>query len=333
MQIEKYIKGGYHHRIGVNIIGGLKGEMLKMGNKSIWKILAILMVFVLAMIIVMPSAAAVSESDGVSSSATIYVPDSYPTIQAAVDTASPGDTIIVRDGTYRENIEVNKRLTIKSENGSVNCIVEAENRDDHVFEVTARYVNISGFTVTGAYYGEAGIYLYHADHCSISNNNCSNNRWFSGIHLEDSENNTISNNNCSNNVYGISLDESENNSITNNNCSNNRGKGIYLRYSKNNSISNNNCSNNDEGIFIYDSENNTIANNTCSNNDGHGIYLWYSKNNSISNNICCSNNQRGSGIRPCGIRLTHSKDNSISNNNCSNNGYAGISLHASDNIA
>lgn len=61
----------------------------------------------------MPSAAAVSESDGVSSSTTIYVPDSYPTIQAAVDAASPGDTIIVRDGTYRENIDVNKRLTIK----------------------------------------------------------------------------------------------------------------------------------------------------------------------------------------------------------------------------
>jgi pectin methylesterase-like acyl-CoA thioesterase len=34
-------------------------------------------------------------------------------IQVAVAAASPGDTIIVRDGEYRENIDVNKRLTIK----------------------------------------------------------------------------------------------------------------------------------------------------------------------------------------------------------------------------
>ena len=43
---------------------------------------------------------------------TIYVSDEddYSTIQAAVNAASSGDTIIVRDGTYIENIEVDKRL-------------------------------------------------------------------------------------------------------------------------------------------------------------------------------------------------------------------------------
>ena len=53
-----------------------------------------------------------------SSVTVIYVPDDYPTIQAAIDNASDGDTIIVRDGTYTENIDVDKRLTIRSENGS-----------------------------------------------------------------------------------------------------------------------------------------------------------------------------------------------------------------------
>jgi len=47
------------------------------------------------------------------SAATIYVPDDYATIQAAVDAASTGDTIIVKDGTYSENVDVNKSLTIK----------------------------------------------------------------------------------------------------------------------------------------------------------------------------------------------------------------------------
>ena len=37
---------------------------------------------------------------------TIYVPDDYPSIQSAVENSSNGDTIIVRDGTYIENVNV-----------------------------------------------------------------------------------------------------------------------------------------------------------------------------------------------------------------------------------
>lgn len=78
-------------------------------------------------------------SVGCASAATIYVPDNYTKIQWAVDKASAGDTIIVRDGVYTENVDVNKGLTIKSENGSADTIVQAENPDDHVFEITVDY--------------------------------------------------------------------------------------------------------------------------------------------------------------------------------------------------
>ena len=44
--------------------------------------------------------------------ADTYVPDDYGTIQAAVDNATAA--IIVRDGTYTENIYVNKSLTMYS---------------------------------------------------------------------------------------------------------------------------------------------------------------------------------------------------------------------------
>ena len=143
---------------------------------------------------------------------TIYVPDYYSSIQEAVNAAPIGGTIIVRDGTYTENINVNKRLTIKSENGHKKTIVQAASRD-HVFEVTADYVNISGFTVEGAtpYYG---IYLKNSDHCNVSNNIASNNGY--GIHLYYSSNNTLSNNNVSNNEYGIYLYRSSSNIIYNN---------------------------------------------------------------------------------------------------------------------
>ncbi len=77
-----------------------------MTEKGVCGLLSILMVFMLVVgCAATPSDGAVSESDGVSSSTTIYVPDSHPTIQAAVDAASAGDTIIVRDGEYREKCE------------------------------------------------------------------------------------------------------------------------------------------------------------------------------------------------------------------------------------
>lgn len=42
----------------------------------------------------------------------INVPSDYPTIQEAVNAASSGDTIQVAAGTYREQIYINKNLTL-----------------------------------------------------------------------------------------------------------------------------------------------------------------------------------------------------------------------------
>jgi uncharacterized repeat protein (TIGR01451 family) len=98
-------------------------------------------------------------------------------IQAAIDNATAGDIICVEDGIYTENVDVYKRLTIRSENGSANCTVNAASLGDHVFEITADYVNISGFNVMGATGGEkGGIYLSYVDHCNVSDNYVTNKR-------------------------------------------------------------------------------------------------------------------------------------------------------------
>ena len=70
---------------------------------------------------------------GVASAKTIYVPDDHARIQWAVDNASAGDSIIVRDGVYVGN----KKLIITSKNGTENCIVRAANPNDSVFYITA----------------------------------------------------------------------------------------------------------------------------------------------------------------------------------------------------
>jgi pectin methylesterase-like acyl-CoA thioesterase len=44
--------------------------------------------------------------------ATLIVPDNYRTIQAAINAASPGDTIVVRSGTYFENLALSKSVIL-----------------------------------------------------------------------------------------------------------------------------------------------------------------------------------------------------------------------------
>ena len=268
---------------------------------------------------------------GVASAKTIYVPDDYAKIQWAVDSASDGDTIIVRDGTYYENIIVNKRLTIKSENGSANCIVNGGGSWGKVFSLEADGIRIEGFTITGGSYGiyicsnnnsisnnnisnnGCGIYLYYSNRNSISINIISSNNG-DGIELYCSNNNSISNNNISNNWYGINFGNSNNNCISNNNISNN-WDGIYLYPgSNNNSISNNNISNNGGGIILYpDSNRNSISNNNISSNNWTGIYLYDSDKNGISNNKISNNDY--------GIELWYSNNNIIYLNNFINNTY------------
>ena len=66
-------------------------------------------------------------------------------IQDAIDGAGEGDTIYVHAGLYYENLNVDKRLTLKGD--SMDVVTVRVARTYHVFVVTTDWVNISGFTV------------------------------------------------------------------------------------------------------------------------------------------------------------------------------------------
>jgi len=276
----------------------------------------------------------------VASARTIYVPDDYAKIRWAVDNASDGDTIIVRDGNYYENVVVSKKLTIKSENGSDNCIIDGGGSGD-VITLYADGITIEGFTVRNSgsswptllyagikVFSNANKIAYNSitNNCNgilsyssnniIANNNITNNRH--GIHLNSSSNNIIANNNIANSV-GIYLLHSGNNTIANNTVSNNMD-GIYLYHSSNNIIANNNISSNIDGISSSCSSNNIIANNNIANNSV-GIFSSCSSNNTIANNNITNNRH--------GIYLDSSSNNIIANNNISSNNENGIFLWSS----
>jgi parallel beta-helix repeat protein len=274
----------------------------------------------------------------VSASKTIYVDDDFDDepsehkwdmIQEGVNDASDGDTVIVYAGVYVENVDVNKSITLRGESADV-VTVRAENIGDHVLEVTADYVNISGFAVTGATghekLGVAGICLCsYVDHCNLLGNNASNN--YCGIYLLfSSNNNMLQNNTASNNTCGICLFYSNSNILHDNTANSNNYGGIHLSDSSDNTLTNNNASNNWCGIDLRRlNNNNALINNTVSNND-IGISLWYSSNyNTLTNNTANSNSQYGT-------LLYDSSNNTLVNNTFIDDGLRVEAVHCRNTV-
>jgi parallel beta-helix repeat protein len=285
--------------------------------------------------------------------------EAYTTIQDAVNVSSPGDTIIVRDGTYTENVVVTtSNLTIQSDNGPANCIVEAADSSDRVIFVDhADSVTISGLTVTGAgfradfknagiyldttvnstitdnnvsynYYCP-GIYAWYADYTTVTNNTVANNIEFNGygIYFKRSNHNIFTNNTFNgNNHNGIIIWRADNNTISDNTAVDNEGCGIYLSWASNNTVANNTVySNGWGGLVAYNTSiNNTITNNTVYSNDNGLIVFFGSRNNTITNNTVYSNLENGFEL------YSSSPYNTFTNNTVKNNGV-GINLTGDSN--
>ena len=291
--------------------------------KGIWMFLA---ASILVALLAMALPLGVSSQALAQESRTWYVDDDgadYPAadftrIQDAVNAASVGDTIIVYPGTYTENVDVNKdHLTIQSENGANATIVQAANSDDHVFEVMADYVNISGFTVKGAGEHKSGIrlsgsYTDDIENCNISNNIALNN-WY-GIHFFCSSNNTLANNTALDNILGVDLPYSSGNALTNNIANSNTYHGITLDCSDDNVLTDNVASSNNYfGIHLNGGSNNTLTNNMMENNR-YNFNIW----STSVQNIDTSNMVNG---KP--IQYLVGKDNLVIDSSWSI-GYLGI---------
>lgn len=260
------------------------------------------------------------------SAKTLFVggagPGNFTSIQNAIFAADPGDTVFVYNGTYYENIEIYKAISLVGE-GRDNTTIDGSNSGDVVY-VTGDWVNITGFTITASGWGYAGVYIYQANWTRIADSNISGNRM--GVYLHLSHNGTVANNTLLWNSYdGIYVRESTHNHVSDNRASENR-YGIYVSGSSNNTVTGNILSKNSNyGIYLSSSDGNTLSNNNASSNTQYGIFLQSSQHNVLLDNVGAANE--------FGVILYFSSDNTISRGTFSGNAFSGISSQQSSDNA
>ena len=207
---------------------------------------------------------------GTATGTTLIVPDNYSTIQDAIDSAFIGDVIVVRAGTYVENIDfMGKAITVESESGAALTVIDGSQSGSVVLfnKGEGALSVLEGFTLTNG----SGTFAAAPfnDYCGGA--------IFCDYSFPTIRNNVIDTNSA---VYGggVCFSQSTAAEFVGNRVSNNTataGAGIFCRYS-----------------------NATIAGNIISNNNagygGGGVACWLTSAPTLVNNIIHSNTA-GSG--------------------------------------
>ena len=253
----------------------------------------------------------------------LYVPTDYPTIQSAIGAATNGDTIYVYNGTYTENLVVDKRITLQGED---RCNTVIDGNGGNVVYINSPHVNISGFTIRNGGYGiyMVGVFMVGRD-CRITDCTMHSNR--NGIFFWRSCRDNIIHD-CilhSNTDHGILLFmANSNNRITDCTAYSNGKTGITLQKScGNNTIENCSVTSNQQtGICLFQvCNNNTITNCSAISNPQNGISAsMASRGNQITNcvvqdsfaGILISHASAGNMVAGCdssestnGIQISH----------------------------
>jgi len=270
-------------------------------------------------------------------STTIYVDDDnasgpwdgtrehpYQNITSGIEHAATGDTIFVYNGTYYENVVVDKIVSLVGENSNI-TIIDGSNGYGTTVKISVNKVKITGFTIrTPAIRASIGILVLYSEGVQIYNNKIVNNG--EGVKLVHSNESFVENNVMDLNYYcDVSLEASNHNTIKENymlskdaehgiDCGgdgniviNNNLFEIYLGGSGN--ILRDNIVN---SIFLSGDRYSTLVNNTV--RDGKvGIYLSGSCYATLLSN-------RVENCSEYGIYLSGSY-NTLKNNNMRNNKY------------
>jgi parallel beta-helix repeat protein len=217
---------------------------------------------------------------------TIHVPGDQPTIQAGINAATNGDTVLVAPGTYAENINFNgKAITVTSSGGALQTIIDGSGGPIVVTfgNGETRTSVINGFTVEN---GGASMYP-----------NASPTVYFDGIKILFGSNPTITNNIITKN-YGYGIEVNFSGALIS-------GNTISFTATQYDPTEDFGCDYDDgDGIYVIGTPNDAslttvISDNTIEHNVGHclggGIGLYAAGAPTITNNIIRYNTSLGFG--------------------------------------
>jgi Right handed beta helix region/Abnormal spindle-like microcephaly-assoc'd, ASPM-SPD-2-Hydin len=232
----------------------------------------------------------------------IHVPGDQPTIQAGINAASNGDTVLVAPGTYKEQINfLGKAIVVRSQSGDKVTTIDGSGIAGPVVRfVSGETVKavLQGFTIQG---GTLCCFAYEGGGIEVSNSSP-----------------TIISNNIRNNVGagnggGININFGSpvvrGNTITGNSVAffgGTEGGGIDVTGASSAQIIGNTIKNNfgvgfGGGIGLFSAGNVVIINNTIANNtgesEGGGIYMVNESDEIIVQNLITGNSApAGAGI-------------------------------------
>ncbi len=244
-------------------------------------------------------------------------PNNYTSIQAAVNAANNGDTIIVLPGVYNENVSIDKKIEIMGRNatlvGSFNIFSSAKIRG---FEIKGENYSIKckgndAFIEGNSIHSYYGIVIENAS-CVRINENDFECRY--GVYMKNSPYAKFNDNTFHNNWYGIWAEKCDFMEITNNNFSSNRWYTLWLEGSNGSIVENNSFYKNWYSIFLYHSNDCIIEKNEILHNE-HGPQIVFSSHNSIRSNDIRYNEHYGLYVDNA------SKQNEITKNNIIDNAY------------
>jgi parallel beta-helix repeat protein len=262
-------------------------------------------------------------------SRTILVPVDFLTIQEAINNATDGDVVFVYNGTYHENVVVNKTVSLAGEDFGITILDGGAS--DFTVRVDSDNVTVSGFTIrnsssivrgsdvwnlnfTGNVLtdGLVGIRLFNANGSYVVGNNVTFCR--TGIRLESCGTSLLETNSIADiDDVGILMVNSKNNTVKSSYFVRNVNQGLFLNNSGGNTVEMNSFSENGCGIRLHLSGENFVIDNSVDDSLKEGLLLYYSSGNLIENNDLTRN--------AFGLKLSYSGNNTLRGNNMALNGY------------
>ncbi len=265
---------------------------------------------------------------------TIHVPGDHPTIQAAIDAAAEGDTVLVQSGKYVERIRLKKGMAVKSagdnskggiglkraevtiiDGGSIEAkgpaVVMAEKSVFDGFTVTK--VGVFNQTEYDKHYATQGENLPDEQGAVGGGNN------FPALDIPALtavvKNNIV----CDNGTPGIGCTGPVNTSLISNNVAyRNMGGGIGISDGARPSVEGNRCYNNLRSGIGSRNSSALIVGNECFDNVRAGIGIREGARPIVRGNKCYKNQRAGIGCRMQGTSPL------IEDNDCYLNKMAGI---------